>query len=159
MKYRIGHGYDIHRLVAGRPLVLGGVRFDTDYGLDGHSDADCLTHAICDALLGAAGLPDIGHFFPNTDPAYKNIDSQVLLQRVVAEITKLGFNISNIDASVIAEKPKLYPRLAEMKAALARSTGLLPDEIGLKATTNEGVGDLGRGLAIAAHAVALLSRS
>jgi 2-C-methyl-D-erythritol 2,4-cyclodiphosphate synthase len=159
MKYRIGHGYDIHRLVPGRALVLGGVRFDTDYGLDGHSDADALTHAICDALLGAAGLPDIGHFFPNTDPAYKNIDSQILLQRVVAEITKLGYNIANIDASVVAEKPKLYPRLAEMKAVLARSTGLLPDEIGLKATTNEGVGDLGRGLAIAAHAVALLSRS
>lgn len=159
MNYRIGHGYDIHRLVPGRPLVLGGVRFDTDYGLDGHSDADCLTHAICDALLGAAGLPDIGHFFPNTDPAYKNIDSQLLLQRVAAEITKLGFTIANIDASVIAEKPKLYPRLAEMKAALARSTGLQPGDIGLKATTNEGVGDLGRGLAIAAHAVTLLSRS
>ncbi|MDP3073610.1 MAG: 2-C-methyl-D-erythritol 2,4-cyclodiphosphate synthase [Opitutaceae bacterium] len=159
MKFRIGHGYDIHRLVAGRPLVLGGVKFDTDYGLDGHSDADCLTHAICDALLGAAGLPDIGHFFPNTDPAYRNIDSQLLLQRVVAEITQLGFNLSNIDATVIAEKPKIYPHLAAMKAALAQSTGLLPDEIGLKATTNEGVGDLGRGLAIAAHAVALLSRS
>ncbi|MBL9190059.1 MAG: 2-C-methyl-D-erythritol 2,4-cyclodiphosphate synthase [Opitutaceae bacterium] len=159
MKFRIGHGYDIHRLVAGRPLVLGGVKFDTDYGLDGHSDADCLTHAICDALLGAAGLPDIGHFFPNTDPAYRNIDSQLLLQRVVAEITKLGFNIANLDATVIAEKPKIYPHLAAMKAALAKSTGLLPDEIGLKATTNEGVGDLGRGLAIAAHAVALLSRS
>jgi 2-C-methyl-D-erythritol 2,4-cyclodiphosphate synthase len=159
MKYRIGHGYDIHRLVPGRPLVLGGVRFETDYGLEGHSDADCLTHAICDALLGAAALPDIGHFFPNTDPAYKNIDSQILLQRVVAEITRLGFKIANIDASVIAEKPKIYPRLAEMKAALAHSTGLYPDEIGLKATTNEGVGDLGRGLAIAAHAVALLSRS
>ena len=159
MNFRIGHGYDIHRIVAGRPLVLGGVKFDTDYGLDGHSDADCLTHAICDALLGAAGLPDIGHFFPNTDPAYKNIDSQLLLQRVVAEITKLGFNISNIDATVIAEKPKIFPHLAAMKAALAKSTGLLPDEIGLKATTNEGVGDLGRGLAIAAHAVALLSRS
>ena len=158
MKYRIGHGYDIHRIVPGRPLVLGGVRFETDYGLDGHSDADCVTHAICDALLGAAGLPDIGHFFPNTDPAYRNIDSQVLLQRVCAEITKLGYNISNIDASVIAEKPKIFPRLAEMKAALARSTGLLPDEIGLKATTNEGVGDIGRGLAIAAHAVCLLSR-
>ncbi|MEN9661799.1 MAG: hypothetical protein RL324_748 [Verrucomicrobiota bacterium] len=159
MKYRIGHGYDIHRIVPGRPLVLGGVRFETDYGLDGHSDADCVTHAICDALLGAAGLPDIGHFFPNTDPAYRNIDSQVLLQRVCAEITKLGYNISNLDASVIAEKPKIFPRLAEMKAALARSTGLLPDEIGLKATTNEGVGDIGRGLAIAAHAVCLLSRS
>jgi len=159
MKYRIGHGYDIHRIVPGRPLVLGGVRFETDYGLDGHSDADCVTHAICDALLGAAGLPDIGHFFPNTDPAYRNIDSQVLLQRVCAEITKLGYNISNLDASVIAEKPKIFPRLAEMKAALARSSGLLPDEIGLKATTNEGVGDIGRGLAIAAHAVCLLSRS
>lgn len=157
--FRIGHGYDIHRIVPDRPMILGGVRFGTDYGLEGHSDADCLTHAICDALLGAAGLPDIGHFFPNTDPAYKNIDSQLLLQRVVAEITKLGFSIANIDASVIAEKPEIYPHLAAMKAALARSTGLLPDEIGLKATTNEGVDDLGRGLAIAAHAVALLSRS
>jgi len=157
--FRIGHGYDIHRIVPDRPMILGGVRFATDYGLEGHSDADCLTHAICDALLGAAGLPDIGHFFPNTDPAYKNIDSQVLLQRVVAEITKLGFSIANIDASVIAEKPKIYPHLAAMKAALARSTGLLPDEIGLNATTNEGVDDIGRGLAIAAHAVALLSRS
>lgn len=159
LKYRIGHGYDIHRIVPGRPLVLGGVRFATDYGLEGHSDADCLTHAICDALLGAAGLPDIGHFFPNTDATYKNIDSQLLLQRVVAEITARGFNIANIDASVIAEKPKIYPRLAEMKAALAKSTGLLPDEIGLKATTNEGIDEIGRGLAIAAHAVALLSRS
>ena len=159
MTYRIGHGYDIHRIVPGRPLVLGGVKFDTDYGLDGHSDADCLTHAICDALLGAAGLPDIGHFFPNTDPEFKNIDSQILLQRVRAEIVKLGFDIVNIDATVIAEKPKIYPRLAEMKSALAESAGLSPDEIGLKATTNEGVGDLGRALAIAAHAVALLKRS
>jgi 2-C-methyl-D-erythritol 2,4-cyclodiphosphate synthase len=159
LKYRIGHGYDIHRLVPGRPLVLGGMRFDTDYGLEGHSDADCLTHAICDALLGAAALPDIGHFFPNTDPAYKNIDSQVLLRRVVAEIASRGFYIANIDASVIAEKPKIYPHLAAMKAALARSTGLLPDEIGLKATTNEGIDEIGRGLAVAAHAVVLLSRS
>lgn len=158
MNYRIGHGYDIHRLVPGRPLVLGGVKFDTDYGLDGHSDADCLTHAICDALLGAAGLPDIGHFFPNTDPAYKNADSQALLRRVVAEITKLGYNISNIDATVVAEKPKIAPHLAAMKAVLAKSAGLLPDEIGLKATTNEGVDDIGRGLALAAHAVCLISR-
>ena len=159
LKYRIGHGYDIHRIAPGRPMILGGVRFATDYGLEGHSDADCLTHAICDALLGAAGLPDIGHFFPNTDATYKNIDSQILLQRVVAEITARGFKIANIDASVIAEKPKIYPELAAMKAALAKSTGLLSDEIGLKATTNEGVDDIGRGLAIAAHAVALLSRS
>jgi 2-C-methyl-D-erythritol 2,4-cyclodiphosphate synthase len=158
MKYRIGHGYDIHRLVPGRPLVLGGVTFDTDYGLDGHSDADCLTHAICDAILGAAGLPDIGHFFPNTDPAYRNINSQLLLQRVRDEVIKLGYNIANLDATVIAEKPKIFPRLTEMKATLAASAGLLPDEIGLKATTNEGIGDLGRGVAIAAHAVCLLSR-
>jgi 2-C-methyl-D-erythritol 2,4-cyclodiphosphate synthase len=158
MNFRIGHGYDIHRLVPGRRLVLGGVTFDTDYGLDGHSDADCLTHAICDAILGAAGLPDIGHFFPPSDPAYKDIDSQLLLQRVRTEVIKLGYDIVNIDASVIAEKPKIAPRIAEMKAALARSTGLTTDEIGVKATTNEGVGDLGRGLAIAAHAVVLLKR-
>lgn len=158
-KFRIGHGYDIHRTIAGRPLVLGGVRFDADFGLDGHSDADCLTHAICDALLGAAALPDIGHFFPNTDPAYRNIDSQVLLQRVVAELGRLGFSIVNIDATLIAERPKIYPRLGEMKAALARSTGLYADEIGLKATTNEGSDDIGRGLAIAAHAVALITRA
>jgi 2-C-methyl-D-erythritol 2,4-cyclodiphosphate synthase len=156
--YRIGHGYDIHRLVPGRPLVLGGVTFDTDYGLDGHSDADCLTHALCDAILGAAGLPDIGIFFPNTDPAFKNINSQKLLQRVVAEVTKLGFDLVNADLTVIAEKPRISAHLTAMKAALAQSTGLLSDEIGLKATTNEGVGDLGRGLAIAAHAVVLLGK-
>lgn len=159
MNMRIGHGYDIHRLVAGRPLVLGGVTFDTDYGLEGHSDADCLTHAICDAILGAAGLPDIGHFFPPSDPAYKDIDSQRLLQQVRTEVIKLGYDIINIDASVIAEKPKIAPRIGEMKAVLARSSGLTTDEIGVKATTNEGVGDLGRGLAIAAHAVVLLKRS
>lgn len=156
MNLRIGHGYDIHRIVAGRPLVLAGVRFETDYGLDGHSDADCVTHAICDALLGAAGLPDIGHFFPNTDPAYRNIDSQILLARVCAELAQRGFTIGNIDATVIAEKPRLLPRLADMKAALAGSTGLPVTQIGLKATTNEGVDEIGRGLAIAAHAVTLL---
>lgn len=158
MNFRIGHGYDIHRIVTGRPLVLGGVKFDTDFGLDGHSDADCVTHAICDALLGAAGLPDIGHFFPNTDPVYKNIDSQVLLQRVCGELSRRGFAIGNIDATVIAEKPKIFPHLAAMKAALAKSTHLPVTNIGLKATTNEGVGDLGRGLAIAAHAVALIAK-
>lgn len=159
MNIRIGHGYDIHRLVSGRPLVLGGIRFDTDYGLDGHSDADCLTHAICDALLGAAGLPDIGHYFPNTDPAYRDIDSQILLHRVITTLAERRWQTVNIDASIIAEKPRLAPRLAEMKAALARSTGLTADQIGLKATTNEGVGDLGRGLAIAAHAVVLITKS
>jgi 2-C-methyl-D-erythritol 2,4-cyclodiphosphate synthase len=155
---RIGHGYDIHRLVPGRPLVLGGVRFDTDYGLEGHSDADCLTHAICDALLGAAGLPDIGHFFPNTDESLRGIDSQLLLQRVIAELARRGWAPVNLDATVIAERPRLLARVPEMKARLAASTGLAVDAIGIKATTNEGVGDLGRGLAIAAHAVALLQR-
>ena len=156
---RIGHGYDIHRTIAGRKLVLGGVTFAADFGLDGHSDADALTHAICDALLGAAGLPDIGHFFPNTDPAYKDADSQVLLQRVVGALRECGWAPVNIDATLIAEKPRIAPRLAEMKAALARSTGLPADAIGVKATTNEGTDDIGRGLAIAAHAVALIQKS
>lgn len=159
MNFRIGHGYDIHRIVAGRPLVLAGVKFEADFGLDGHSDADCVTHAICDALLGAAGLPDIGHFFPNTDPAYKNIDSQILLARVCGELSKRGFAISNFDATILAEKPKIYPRLAEMKTALAKSTHVPVANIGLKATTNEGVDEIGRGLAIAAHAVALIVKA
>ena len=156
MPLRIGHGYDIHRLVPGRPLVLGGVRFAADYGLEGHSDADCVTHAICDALLGAAGLPDIGHFFPDTDPSLKGIDSQVLLRRVVGELRKRGFVPSNLDATIVAERPRIQPQIPAMKSALAGSTGLSPDAIGIKATTNEGVGELGRGGAIAAHAVALI---
>jgi 2-C-methyl-D-erythritol 2,4-cyclodiphosphate synthase len=155
---RIGHGYDIHRTAAGRKLVLGGVTFAADFGLEGHSDADALTHAICDALLGAAGLPDIGHQFPNTDPAFKDADSQVLLQRVIAALRARGWAPVNVDATLIAEKPKIAPRLAEMKAALAKSTGLPVDAIGVKATTNEGSDDIGRGLAIAAHAVALIRK-
>jgi len=130
MSLRIGHGYDIHRTAPGRALVLGGVRFEADFGLLGHSDADCLTHAICDAFLGAAGLPDIGNFFPDTDPQWSGVDSQILLRRVI-----------------------------EMKAALAASTGLPSSAIGVKATTNEGTGDLGRGVAIAAHAVALIEKA
>lgn len=160
MDMRIGHGYDIHRTVTGRPLVLGGVTFpDAPFGLDGHSDADALTHAICDALLGAAGLPDIGHFFPNTDPAYRGIDSQILLQRVAAALRERGWEIGNIDASLISERPKIAPRLNEMKTRLAQSAGITTDRVGLKATTNEGSDDIGRGLAIAAHAVALIRRS
>lgn len=158
MNLRIGHGYDIHRIVQGRRLVLGGVWFDCDFGLEGHSDADALTHAICDALLGAASLPDIGHFFPNTDPQWKNADSQVLLQKVVAGLRDHGWRPVNVDATLIAEKPRIAPRLDEMKAALAKSTGLSIDAIGLKATTNEGVGGIGRGEAIAAHAVALIQK-
>jgi 2-C-methyl-D-erythritol 2,4-cyclodiphosphate synthase len=159
VNFRIGHGYDIHRIVAGRPLVLGGVKFDTDFGLEGHSDADCVTHAICDALLGAAGLPDIGHFFPNTDPVYKNVDSQVLLARVCAELSRRSFAVSNIDATILAERPQIQPHMAAMKAALAKTTHVPVANIGLKATTNEGVDEIGRGLAIAAHAVVLIAKA
>lgn len=154
--FRIGHGYDIHRTAPGRRLVLGGVAFDVGFGLVGHSDADVLTHAVCDALLGAAGLPDIGHQFPNTDPAFKDADSQSLLRAVVAKLREHGWTPANVDATLIAEQPRISPHIDEMKAALARSTGLAADAIGVKATTNEGADDIGRGLAIAAHAVALI---
>ena len=158
MSFRIGHGYDIHKTVAGRPLVLGGVTFEADFGLDGHSDADCVTHAICDAFLGAAGLPDIGNFFPDTDPTWLGVDSQILLRRVVQVLRENGWAPVNLDATLIAERPRISGRILEMKAALAASTGLPSGSIGVKATTNEGVGDLGRGLAIAAHAVALIQK-
>ena len=134
------------------------MRIPFEKGLDGHSDADALLHAVTDALLGAAALPDIGHFFPNTDPAYKNANSLVLLQKVIATLGTHGWAPVNIDATLIAEKPKIAPRLAEMKAALARATGLAPEAVGLKATTNEGVDGIGRGEAIAAHAVALIQK-
>ena len=127
-------------------------------GLDGHSDADCLTHAICDAVLGAAGLPDIGNFFPDTESTWAGVDSQVLLRRVVQVLRENGWEPVNVDATVIAEKPRIAARAPEMKAALAASTGLPTGAIGIKATTNEGIGDLGLGLAIAAHAVALIQR-
>jgi len=158
MSLRIGHGYDIHRTAPGRPLVLGGATFDCGFGLEGHSDADCLTHAICDAFLGAAGLPDIGNFFPDTDPTWLGVDSQILLRRVVQVLRENGWRPVNLDSTVIAEKPLISKRIADMKAALAASTGLPTSAIGIKATTNEGVGDLGKGLAIAAHAVALLEK-
>jgi len=158
MPLRIGHGYDIHRTAVDRPLVLAGVRFQADFGLLGHSDADCVTHAICDAFLGAAGLPDIGNFFPDTDPTWKDVDSQVLLRRVVQVLRENGWMPVNIDSTVIAEKPRISDRIADMKAALAFSTGLPTTSIGLKATTHEGIGELGKGLAIAAHAVALIER-
>ncbi len=158
MSFRVGHGYDIHRTAPGRPLVLGGVRFEADFGLAGHSDADCVTHAVCDAFLGAAGLPDIGFFFPDTDPAFRNADSQVLLVRVVAELRQRGWVPLNVDITVVAEKPRISGRLGDMKLALAKSTGLPVESIGLKATTNEGIDEIGRGLAIAAHAVAMIEK-
>lgn len=156
---RIGLGYDIHPFKDGRPMVLGGVTFDTPYGLDGHSDADVLTHAICDALLGAAGLPDIGHFFPNTDPAYKGINSQELLSEVAQTLNQKGWQIVNIDSALIAEKPKIYSKVEAMKACLAASAKIEPTQIGIKATTNEKIGSLGRAEGIAAHATALIHKS
>lgn len=157
-RLRVGHGYDIHRTVAGRRLVLGGIEFPAPFGLEGHSDADCLTHAICDALLGAAGLPDIGHFFPNTDPAYQDIDSQILLERTAAAVRERGWRVNNVDASLIAEQPKIAPQIVAMRERLARSLRIAPEQVGVKATTNEGADDIGAGRAIAAHAVCLLER-
>jgi 2-C-methyl-D-erythritol 2,4-cyclodiphosphate synthase len=137
-------------------MILGGISFDTPYGLDGHSDADVLTHAICDALLGAAGLPDIGHYFPNTDPKYRNIDSQELLKEVASSIRKEGYIIGNIDATLIAEKPKIATKADAMKNCLAQSAGISPSQIGIKATTNEGLGSIGRGEGAAALATSLI---
>lgn len=156
--FRIGQGYDIHRTKPDRKLVLGGITIEAPFGLDGHSDADCLTHAICDALLGAAGQRDIGTHFPNTDPAFEGIDSQKLLRSVVDLVRSKGFTVVNVDATLVAEAPMIGPYQEAMQACLAASIGVDPERIGIKATTNEGVGDLGRGLAISAHAVALLVR-
>ena len=153
---RIGTGYDIHRLVEGRPLILGGVKIPYDKGLLGHSDADVLSHAIADAILGAAGLPDIGFYFPNTDPAIEGIDSQKILKRAVAEAEEKGFRLINVDSTLIAEEPSIGKHIAAIKQRLSQSLGIPATSIGIKATTNEGVGDLGKGVAIAAQAVCLL---
>ncbi len=154
--YRIGFGYDIHRLVAGRPLVLGGVEIESELGLEGHSDADCLTHAMADAILGACGQRDIGHHFPNVDPGIEGINSQVILKTSVAIARKKGYHIGNIDTCIIAEKPKIGPYLDRMKSTLAATLGVAPDCIGIKATTSEKLGSLGASKGIAAHAVCLL---
>ena len=155
---RIGIGYDIHRFAEGRRLVLGGVEIPHTHGLDGHSDADCLTHALSDAILGALGLPDIGHFLPNDNPDIAGIDSQRILQRATEEAHQMGYRVVNADLAIIAEKPKLAPHLDDIKVVLARSLRIDMSQIGLKATTNEGIGDLGRAMGIAAHAVVLLER-
>jgi 2-C-methyl-D-erythritol 2,4-cyclodiphosphate synthase len=150
----VGIGYDVHRLVTGRKLILGGVEIPYDRGLDGHSDADVLTHAISDALLGAAGERDIGHHFPNTDPSIKGIDSQEILGRVQAILTARQLAIVNIDCSLIAEAPKIGPYLAKMRARISETLQIPVKRIGIKATTNEGIGFIGRGEGIAAMAVA-----
>ena len=151
---RTGIGYDVHRLVAGRKLILGGVEIPHATGLDGHSDADVLCHAIADALLGAAGLPDIGHYFPPSDESIRGISSLEILRRVTALLAEKGAHINNLDATLIAERPKILPHVAEMKANIAAATGLRADCVGIKATTNEGMGFPGREEGMCAMAVA-----
>ncbi len=155
-KFRIGQGYDIHRLVPGRRLVLGGVEIPFDLGLDGHSDADVVSHAIIDALLGAASLGDIGSHFPDDDPAYKDADSIELLKKTRAIIGGKGFSVSNIDVTIIAENPKLATHIGEMKCRVAEAAGISPGDVSIKATTNEKIGAIGRGEGIAAFSVALI---
>jgi 2-C-methyl-D-erythritol 2,4-cyclodiphosphate synthase len=153
---RIGHGYDVHRLVEGRKLILGGVEIPHTTGLLGHSDADVLTHAVMDALLGAAALGDIGKHFPDTDERYRGADSLKLLEEVVVLLKQKGYRIGNIDATIIAQKPKLAGFLDEMKRNLSAVCGVLPDAVNIKATTEEKLGFTGECLGIAAHAVALI---
>lgn len=155
-EHRVGIGYDVHRLVADRPLVLGGVTIPYELGLLGHSDADVLTHAICDALLGAAGLGDIGIHFPDSDDRYRGISSLRLLEEVGRLVRETGRRPVNIDATVVAERPKLTRHLPEMREALGRVLGIPADRVGLKATTTEGLGAVGRGEGIAAMAVCLI---
>jgi len=154
--FRVGTGYDLHRIVTGRPLIIGGVRFNENFGLLGHSDADVLAHAVCDSILGAAGMGDIGMHFPDTDPKWKGADSILLLSKVAEEIKSAGFNVINIDCTVVCEKPKIAPSAEKMKKILATAIGIKPGNMSVKGKTNEGLGPEGRGEAISAHAVALL---
>lgn len=153
---RVGHGYDLHRFAAGRPLVLGGVQIPFEKGLLGHSDADVLTHAVMDALLGAAALGDIGTHFPDTDEAYRGADSIALARTVAAKLADAGYRIANVDATLIAQAPKLAPHIPAMRETLAKALDLPLDAVSVKATTEEGLGATGEGLAIAAHAVCLI---
>ena len=153
---RIGHGYDVHRLVEGRKLILGGVEIPWEKGLLGHSDADVLTHAVMDALLGAAALGDIGQHFPDRDPKYAGINSLLLLDKVAKLLKENGWQVGNIDATVIAQRPKLAPHLPQMRQNLAERLGIDVGQVSIKATTEEGLGFTGRGEGMAAHAVCLL---
>ena len=157
-KLRVGHGYDVHRLVEGRALILGGVTVPFDRGLLGHSDADVLTHAVMDALLGAAALGDIGKLFPDSDAAYAGADSIALLERVTALLREHGWQVGNVDATVVAQAPRLAPYVPEMRRRLAEAMGLDVDCVSVKATTEERLGFTGSGEGMAAHAVALIER-
>lgn len=153
---RIGHGYDVHRLVECRELILGGVKVPFELGLLGHSDADVLLHAICDALLGAAALGDIGKHFPDNDNSLKNIDSRILLRKTVEMLSEKGYKIGNIDATIIAQKPKLKDFIPEMVKNIAMDCGILEQNVNVKATTEEGLGFTGEMLGISAHAVCII---
>ena len=153
---RIGHGYDVHRLVPCRDLIVGGVKIDYELGLLGHSDADVMLHAVSDALLGAAGLRDIGYHFPDTDPKYKGADSRMLLREVRRKVEAAGYRISNVDVTMIAQKPKLKPYIEQMMANIASDLGLDVSRVNVKATTEEKLGFTGEGLGMSCHAVCLL---
>lgn len=154
--FRIGHGYDVHRFAEDRKLIIGGVEIDFAMGLLGHSDADVLLHAISDAILGAAGLGDIGKHFPDTDPTFKGIDSRILLRRVAEIIDNNGYTVSNVDCTVVAQKPKLAPHIENMKQNIANDLSIDASRVNVKATTEEGLGFTGEMQGIAAHAVALI---
>ncbi len=153
---RIGHGYDVHKLVPGRDLILGGVKIDYELGLLGHSDADVLLHAVSDALLGAAGLRDIGYHFPDTDPKYKGADSRMLLREVREKVMAAGYRISNVDVTMIAQRPKLKPHIEQMMANIASDLQIDLSRVNVKATTEEHLGFTGEGLGMSCHAVCLL---
>lgn len=159
MKIKVGLGYDVHRLVEGRELWLGGIKINHVKGLLGHSDADVLIHAICDALLGAANMRDIGYHFPDTADEYENIDSKILLKKTVALLSGKGYSIGNIDATLCAERPKINPFVDEMKFVLAEIMGIDTDDISIKATTTEKLGFTGREEGISAYAVALIEKN
>ena len=153
---RIGHGYDVHKLVSGRDLILGGVKIDYELGLLGHSDADVLLHAVSDSLLGAAGLVDIGRHFPDTDPKYKGADSLELLRIVAERVREAGCRVSNIDVTMIAQRPKLAPHIPQMRRNIAAAVGIGENRVNVKATTEEKLGFTGEGLGMSCHAVCLL---
>lgn len=155
---RIGHGYDVHKLAENRELIIGGVNIPYEKGLLGHSDADVLLHAICDSLLGAAALGDIGKHFPDTDPEFRGIDSMLLLKNVAELLKEKGYKIINIDATVLAQRPKLSPYILKMRENIASVVGVDADCVSVKATTEEGLGFTGEGLGIAAHAVCLINK-
>jgi 2-C-methyl-D-erythritol 2,4-cyclodiphosphate synthase len=157
--FRIGLGYDIHTLAEARPCILGGVKIDSPVGPEGHSDADVIFHAVADAILGAAGLPDIGQLFPNTDSAHKNMNSARIVERAVHEAAAKGWAIGNLDTVVLAERPKIAPHVSAIRKNLAVLLGVSGDQVGVKATTQEGMDAVGEGRAIACHAVVLLIKS